>query len=106
MLVYCIVEIISYVWNLVWISHLWVTNYFINPVLCKKAQFFKNMEIKSCGLIYNQRLDAEAGDHLNNSHQHVIKFSDELFNLANLSYFLHIKLVYVKILTEMCFCSR
>ena len=45
------------------------------------------MEIKDCGLIYNQWLDAEAGDHLNNSHQHFIKFSDELFNLVNLSYF-------------------
>lgn len=48
-----------------------MTNYLINPVLCKKKKkkgFFKNMEIKDCGLIYNQWLDAEAGDHLNNSH--------------------------------------
>ena len=64
------------------------------------------MEIKDCVLKYNQWLDAEGGDHLNNSHQHFIKFSDELFNLVNLSYFLHIKLVYVKILTETCFHSR
>lgn len=85
-----------------------MTNYLINPVLCKKKkkEFLKNMEIKDCGLKYNQWLDAEAGDHLNNSHQHFIKFSDELFNLVNLSYFLHIRLVYVKILTETCFHSR
>lgn len=32
------------------------------------------MEIKDCGLKYNQWLGAEAGDHLNNSHQHFINF--------------------------------
>lgn len=36
---------------------------------------------------------------------HIIKSLDELFNFASLSYFVHTELVYVNILTEMCFYS-
>lgn len=75
-LVDCIVEIISCVWNLIWMEciNLWEKDYFINSILCKR-EFFKNMEIKSCGLIYNQWLDAWAGDHLNSSsaHHHIFR---------------------------------
>ena len=105
MLVYCIVEIISYVWNLNWNKHIdhREISYFINPKLCRKVESFRNIEIKSCGLIHNRWLGGWAGDHLNNSHLHIFKSLDELFNFANLSCFVPTELVYVKILTETCF---
>lgn len=76
-LVYCTVEMISYAWNLDWTKQSPLSDKLFNKsciMLKKKKELFKNMEIKDCGFKYNQWLGAEAGDHLNNSHQHFINF--------------------------------